>query len=139
MVVGGGHNGAIGGIGMMTLFAAGMTGMGLASRLSGNPAAMLAAEGVGEGAKMLQDRIAAAEAAMGSQKAQASSFTATSGPGDAMAVAPSVSKGSSSSGSGKVSPISWYRSGSGGGKTSLAAAASSAGGVESVGGGKTTP
>ena len=69
MVVGGGHNGAIGGIGMMTLFAAGMTGMGLASRLSGNPAAMLADEGVGEGAKMLQDRIAAAEAAMGSQKA----------------------------------------------------------------------
>ena len=108
MVVGGGHNGAIGGIGMMTLFAAGMTGMGLASRLSGNPAAMLAVEGVGEGAKMLQDRIAAAEAAMGSQKAQASSFTATSGPGDAMAGAPSVSKGSSSSGSGKVSPISWY-------------------------------
>ena len=142
MVVGGGHNGAIGGVGMMTLFAAGMTGMGLASRLSGNPAAMRAAEGVGEGAKMLQDRIAAAEAAMGSQKAQASGFTATSGPGDAMAGAPSVSKGSSSSGSGKMSPISWYgrrcRSGSGGGKTSLAAAASSAGGVESVAG-KTTP
>ena len=31
MVVGGGHNGAIGGIGVMTLFAAAMTGMGLAS------------------------------------------------------------------------------------------------------------
>jgi type IV secretion system protein TrbL len=144
MVVGGGHNGAIGGIGMMTLFAAGMTGMGLASRLSGNPAAMLAAEGVGEGAKMLQDRIAAAETAMGSQKAQASSFTATSGPGDAMAGAPSVSKGSSSSGSGKASPISLYgrrsRSGSGGGsKTSFAAASSSAAGAEPVGGGKTTP
>ena len=146
MVVGGGHNGAIGGIGMMTLFAAGMTGMGLASRLSGNPAAMLAAEGVGEGAKMLQDRIAAAEAAMGSQKAQASSFTATSGPGDAMAGAHSVSKGSSSSGSGKVSPISWYgrrsRSGSaigGGSKTSFAGASSSAAGAEPVDGGKTTP
>jgi hypothetical protein len=82
MVVGGGHNGAIGGVGMMTLFAAGMTGMGLASRLSGNPAAMLATEGVGEGAKMLQDRIAAAEAAMGSQKTQASGFTATNGPGE---------------------------------------------------------
>jgi len=143
MVVGGGHNGAIGGIGMMTLFAAGMTGMGLASRLSGNLAAMLATEGVGEGAKMLQDRIAAAEAAMGGQKAQASSFTATSGPGDAMDGALSVSKGSSSSGSGKVSPISWYgrrsRSGSGGGKTSLAAASSSAAGAEPVDGGKTTP
>ena len=94
---------------------------------------------------MLQDRIAAAEAAMGSQKAQASSFTATSGPGDAMAGAPSVSKGSSSSGSGKVSPISWYgrrsRSGSaigGGGKTSFAAASSSAAGAEPVDGGKTT-
>jgi len=95
---------------------------------------------------MLQDRIAAAEAAMGSQKAQASSFTATSGPGDAMAGAPSVSKGSSSSGSGKVSPISWYgrrsRSGSaigGGSKTGFAAASSSAAGAEPVDGGKTTP
>jgi len=94
----------------------------------------------------LQDRIAAAEAAMGSQKAQASSFTATSGPGDAMAGAPSVSKGSSSSGSGKVSPISWYgrrsRSGSAigdGSKTGFAAASSSAAGGEPVDGGKTTP
>ena len=68
IVVGGGHNGAIGGVGVMTFFAAGMTGMGLAGRLSGNPAAMLATEGVGDGAKMLQDRIAAAEAAMGGQK-----------------------------------------------------------------------
>src|SRR6516165_9939930 len=146
MVVGGGHNGAIGGIGMMTLLAAGMTGMGLAGRLSGNPAAMLAVEGVGEGAKMLQDRIAAAEAAMGSQKAQASSFTATSGPGDAMAGAHSVSKGSSSSSSGKGSPISWdgrrSRSGSatgGGSKTSFAGASSSAAGAEPGDGGKTPP
>jgi type IV secretion system protein TrbL len=146
MVVGGGHNGAIGGVGMMTLFAAGMTGMGLASRLSGNPAAMLAAEGVGEGAKMLQDRIAAAEAAMGSQKTQASGFTATSGPGDALAGAPLASKSSSSSGSGNTSLISWYRrrfgsggASSGGGKTSLAAESSSTGGVEPVAGGKTTP
>src|SRR6516162_306018 len=72
MVVGGGHNGAIGSVGMMTLFAAGMTGMSFAGRLSGNAAAATAAEGVGEGAKMLQDRIAAAEAAMSSQKSQAS-------------------------------------------------------------------
>src|SRR6516164_4707880 len=72
MVVGGGHNGAIGSVGMMTLFAAGMTGMGLAGRLSGNAAAAAASEGVGEGAKMLQDRIASAEAAMSSQKSQAS-------------------------------------------------------------------
>jgi P-type conjugative transfer protein TrbL len=141
MVVGGGHNGAIGGIGMMTLFAAGMTGMGLASRLSGNPAAMLTTEGVGEGAKMLQDRIAAAEAAMGSQKTQASCFGDTSGSGDGPAGASSVSK----SGSGKASPISWYgrrsRSESatgGGGKTSLATASGSAGGAAPEGGGKTT-
>src|SRR6516225_1298799 len=71
MVVGGGHNGAIGGIGVMTLLAAGMTGMSLASRMSGNAAAALATEGVGEGAKMLQDRIAAVEAAASSQRTQA--------------------------------------------------------------------
>jgi len=100
MVVGGGHNGAIGRVGVMTFFAAGMTGMGLAGRLSGNPAAMLATEGVGDRAKMLQDRIAAAEAAMGGQKFQATSDT--SGPGGGPG-ASSVSKGSSSSGS--ASPI----------------------------------
>ena len=72
MVVGGGHNGAIGGVGMMTLFAGALTAASLAGRLSGNPAAALAMEGVGEGAKMLQDRIAAAEAAMGAQKSQGS-------------------------------------------------------------------
>ena len=142
MVLGGGHNGAIGGVGVMTLFAAGMTGMGLAGRLSGNPAAALAVEGVGDGAKMLQDRIAAAEAAMGSQKTQASSFSDTSGAGDGPAGASSVSK----SGSRKASPISWYgrhsRSGSvtgGGGKTSVAATSGNAGGAEPVGGSKTTP
>jgi hypothetical protein len=83
MVVGGGHNGAIGGVGMMTLYAAGMTGMSLAGRLSGNGAAMLATEGVGEGAKMLQDRIAAVEAAASAQKIQpsASSDIADSGAG----------------------------------------------------------
>jgi type IV secretion system protein TrbL len=79
MVLGGGHNGAIGGVGVMTLLAAGMTGMGLAGRLSGNPAAALAMGGVGEGAKILQDRIAAAEAAMGGQKSQQSISTDTSG------------------------------------------------------------
>jgi hypothetical protein len=68
MVVGGGHNGAIGGVGMMTLFAGALTSSSLAGRLSGSPAAALAMGGVGAGAKMLQDRIAAAEAAMGTQK-----------------------------------------------------------------------
>jgi hypothetical protein len=86
----------------MTLFAAGITGMGLASRRSGNPVAMLATEGVGEGAKMLQDRSAAAEAAMGGQKLQAS--TSSDGPPSARP----VSRASSPSGSGKAGPISWY-------------------------------
>jgi len=62
MVVGGGTNGAIGGVGIMTLFAAGITGMSLAGWLGG-AAAATAATGAGESAKMLQDRIAAAEIA----------------------------------------------------------------------------
>jgi type IV secretion system protein TrbL len=129
MVLGGGYNGTIGGVGVMTLFAAGMTGMGLAGRFSGNPAAALAMGGVGEGAKMLEDRIAAAEAAMGGQKSQASTSSDASGSGDGPASGSSVSKGSSSSGSGPASPISWYGSrsrpgstASGGGKTGAAAA-----------------
>jgi type IV secretion system protein VirB6/type IV secretion system protein TrbL len=142
MVVGGGHNGAIGGVGMMTLFAAGMTGMSLAGRLSGNAAAMLATEGVGEGAKMLQDRIASVEAAMGAQKSQGSTSIDTSGPGDGPAGAGWGSKGSDSAGSGNANPISWYGkrtrvpgATSGGSKTSLAAAPGATGDVKSVGGG----
>jgi type IV secretion system protein TrbL len=149
MVVGGGHNGAIGGVGIMTLFAAGMGGMNIAGRLSGNAPAATAAEGVGEGAKMLQDRIAAAEAAMGSQKTQASTSGATSGPRGGLAGSGGSSgarSGSSASGSGNASLISWYqrrfRSGgaSGGGrKTSFAAQSSSTGGAPTVGSGKKTP
>ena len=142
MVVGGGHNGAIGGIGMMTLFAAGMTGMGLASRLSGNPAAAVAAEGVGEGAKMLQDRLAAVEAAMGAQGTQGSMATDTSGSG-------SSATGESTAKAGGFDLKSWYgrrsRAGSAtsaGGTTAGAAgssAPSSAAGGPQSGGGKTTP
>jgi type IV secretion system protein TrbL len=149
MVVGGGHNGAIGGVGIMTLFAAGMAGMNIAGRLSGNAAAATAAEGVGEGAKMLQDRIAAAEAAMGSQKTQASTSGATSGPRGGLAGSggsSGASSGSSASGSGNASLISWYqrrfRSGGasgGGSKTSFPAQSSSTGGAPTVGSGKTTP
>ena len=142
MVVGGGHNGAIGGIGVMTLLAAGMTGMGLAGRLSGNPAAALAAEGVGEGAKMLQDRIAAAEAAMGAQGTQGSMATDTSGSG-------SSATGESTAKAGGFDLKSWYgrrsRAGSaisaGGitaGSAGSSAPSSAAGGPQS-GGGKTTP
>jgi len=143
MVVGGGYNGAIGGVGMMTLFAAGMTGMSLAGRLSGNPAAAVATEGVGEGAKMLQDRIAAAESAMGSQNPQASTFSASSVE---LAGASSTSTGTSSSSSGKASPISWYgrRTGSGSAtstasKTNVSAASSISSGAEQDDGGKAVP
>ena len=139
MVVGGGHNGAIG---VMTLLAAGMTGMGLAGRLSGNPAAVLAAEGVGEGAKMLQDRIAAVEAAMGAQRGTVAAETG-SGSG-------SPATGGSSETAGGFDLRSWYgrrsRSGSatsGGGQTTGAGAAGSAasrgsGGAGPAGGDKTT-
>jgi type IV secretion system protein TrbL len=143
MVVGGGHNGAIGGIGVMTLFAAGMTGMGLAGRLSGNPAAVAATEGVGEGAKMLQDRIAAAEAAMGAQGTQGSMATDTSGGSGGSATGESAAK------AGGFDLKSWYgrrsRAGSAtsaGGTTAGAAGAgapSSAAGGPQSGGGKTTP
>ena len=127
IIVGGGHNGAIGGVGVMTLFAAGMTGMSMAGRLSGNPAAMLATEGVGEGAKMLQDRIAAAEAAMGGQNPRGNSFSATT---DVPAEASSASTASSFSGSGKASPVSWYGRRSRSGSTS---------GAEPAGSGKAAP
>jgi type IV secretion system protein TrbL len=140
MVLGGGHNGAIGGVGVMTLFAAGMTGMSMAGRLSGNPAAAVAAEGVGEGAKMLQDRLAAVEAAMG---AQGSMATDTSGGSGGSATGESTAK------AGGFDLRGWYgrrsRAGSAtsaGGTTAGAAGAgapSSAAGGPLSGGGKTTP
>ena len=112
MVVGGGANGGIGGVGIMTLFAAGMTGMSLAGRLGG-AAAATAATGAGESAKMLQDRIAAAEIA--SQNNQATASTYTSGAGLA-------SGGSSGASSGSTKPTSWY-----GGRSSSGNPTSSAG------------
>jgi len=106
MVVGGGHNGAIGGVGMMTLFAGTMTSASLAGRLSGNPAAALAIGGVGEGAKMLQDRIAAAEAAMGDQKSQQSISSDASGSSDGPMAGGSAAGGSSVASSTKQR--GWY-------------------------------
>ena len=106
MVVGGGHNGAIGGVGMMTLFAGTMTSASLAGRLSGNPAAALAIGGVGEGAKMLQDRIAAAEAAMGDQKSQQSISSDASGSSDGPIAGGSAAGGSSVASSTKQR--GWY-------------------------------
>jgi len=140
MVVGGGHNGAIGGIGVMTLFAATMTGMGLASRLSGNPAAALATEGVGDGAKMLQDRIATVEAAMSAQRAQGSMSADTSGSASG-----SSGTGGSSETAGGFDLRSWYgrrsRSGSAtsaGGTTAGAAGSDAPSSAAPGGGGKTT-
>ena len=142
MVVGGGHDGAIGGVGVMTLLAAGMTGMGLAGRLSGNPAAAAATEGVGEGAKMLQGRIATVEAAMSAQRAQGSMSADTSGSGSS-----SSATGGSTATAGGFDLRSWYgrrsRSGnasSGGGATAGApgsGASSSDAGAGPVSGGKT--
>jgi type IV secretion system protein TrbL len=119
MVVGGGHNGAIGGVGMMTLFAGALTSASLAGRLSGNPAAALAMGGVGEGAKMLQDRIAAAEAAMGAPKSQQSISTDTSGSADGPLAGGSPAGGSSAPSSTKQ----WYGRRMGAAKTSGATGA----------------
>jgi type IV secretory pathway TrbL component len=118
MVVGGGHNGAIGGVGMMTLFAGALTSASLAGRLSGNPAAALAMGGVGEGAKMLQDRITAAEAAMGAQKSQESISTDTSGSGDGPAAGGPAAGGSSAPSSTKQR--GWHGRRMGAAKTSVA-------------------
>jgi P-type conjugative transfer protein TrbL len=64
MVVGGGHNGAIGGVGIMTLLGAAIAG----SSLAGSAAAAASTAGVSTAAadshKLLLDRIAAAEAAI---------------------------------------------------------------------------
>jgi type IV secretion system protein TrbL len=143
MVVGGGHNGAIGGVGIMTLFAAALAAANMAGRMAANPAAALATEGVAQGAKMLEDRIAVAEAAMGAQRTQGSMSADTSGSGSG-----SSATGGSSSTAGGMDLRSWYgrrsRSRSAtnaGGKTTVAGAAGSGstGGAQPGGGGKTTP
>jgi type IV secretory pathway TrbL component len=124
MVLGGGHNGAIGGMGMMTLFAAGMTGAGIAARMSGHPAAAVAAGGAADGAKMLQDRISAAVAAMRNQQSQASSVADTGNPGGGAIGGSFPAGGSTAGGSAAANPIGWpgRRSRSAGGKSSLAGA-----------------
>jgi type IV secretion system protein TrbL len=60
MVVGGGHNGAIGGVGIMTLIGTAIAG----SSLAGSAAAAGASTAAAESHKLLLDRIAAAEAAI---------------------------------------------------------------------------
>jgi hypothetical protein len=77
-----------------------------------------------QGAKMLQDRIAAAEAAMGAQKSQGSISSDTSGSGGGATAASSAAGGSTSGGSAAANPIRWpgRRSRPGGTKSSLAIA-----------------
>jgi type IV secretion system protein TrbL len=68
MVVGGGHNGAVGGVGIMTAIGGGMAltsiarGMGAAGAVGAGAAAV--SEGAAASHKLLLDRIAAAEAAI---------------------------------------------------------------------------
>jgi type IV secretion system protein TrbL len=65
MVVGGGHNGAIGGIGVMTFIGAVIAGTSLARSMGGGAGAAAIAEGTSQSARLLEERIAAAEAAIG--------------------------------------------------------------------------
>jgi type IV secretion system protein TrbL len=81
MVVGGGHNGAIGGVGIMTLLAVAMTGASMAGRAAGNPAAAAATEATGQAAKMLEERIANAEAATSAQRGGGNTLASEAGGG----------------------------------------------------------
>jgi type IV secretion system protein TrbL len=131
MILGGGNNGAIGGIGVMNLFAGAMMGASLAGRMGNNPAAALAT-GVGEGAKMLQERISAAEAAMGSQQSRATMGADTSSTVSG-ATAGSFAGGRSTTGGSAVAPGGRSRrggassSGFGGSSTGKPAGASAPG------------
>jgi type IV secretion system protein TrbL len=64
MATGAGHNGAVGGIGVMTLLGAGIAGASLVRSMGGGAAAAAIEEGTSRSAKLLEERIAAAEAAM---------------------------------------------------------------------------
>jgi type IV secretion system protein TrbL len=64
MVVGGGHNGAIGGVGIMTLLGAAVAGASLAGSASAAASTAGASTAAAESHKLLLDRIAAAEAAI---------------------------------------------------------------------------
>ena len=64
MVVGGGHNGAIGGIGIMTLIGTAIAGSSLAGSAGAAASTAGASTAAAESHKLLLDRIAAAEAAI---------------------------------------------------------------------------
>ena len=64
MVVGGGHNGAIGGVGIMTLLGTAIAGTSLAGSAAAAASTAGASTAAAESHKLLLDRIAAAEAAI---------------------------------------------------------------------------
>jgi P-type conjugative transfer protein TrbL len=64
MVVGGGHNGAIGGVGIMTLLGTGVAVTSMAGSAAAAASTAGGSEAAAESHKLLMDRIAAAEAAM---------------------------------------------------------------------------
>jgi hypothetical protein len=64
MVVGGGHNGAIGGVGIMTLVGAAVAGTSLAGSAAAAASTAGTSTAAAESHKLLLDRIAAAEAAI---------------------------------------------------------------------------
>ena len=95
MVVGGGHNGAIGGVGIMTLMGAGIAGASLAARATGTPIGA-ATGAVGDQAHdQLQQRIASAEAAM---SAGSGSGAGQPSAGEGLTTGSSVATGASNVG-----------------------------------------
>jgi P-type conjugative transfer protein TrbL len=90
MVVGGGHNGAIGGVGIMTLLGALLAGASMAGRAAANPATAAATEATGQAAKMLEERIANAEAAVSAQRGAGSALASEAGGDEGSGVVPPV-------------------------------------------------
>jgi type IV secretion system protein TrbL len=64
MAVSGGHNGAVGGVGVMTLLGAGIAGASIVRSVGAGAGAAVITEGAAASAKLLEERIAAAEAAI---------------------------------------------------------------------------
>src|SRR5271157_5105145 len=83
MVVGGGHNGAIGGVGTMTLLGAGIAGASIVRSVGAGAGAAVMTEGAAASARLLEERIAAAEAAIAAGGGSFSGFGGSSRVGDA--------------------------------------------------------
>jgi type IV secretion system protein TrbL len=80
MVVGGGNNGAVGGIGMMTLVGAGIAGTSIVRSVGAGAGAAAVSEGATASYKLLQERIAGAEAAMAAGSGGAGGLSSASNP-----------------------------------------------------------